>query len=116
MRRGLEDDSRTMRLAATLVVLAASVMLVGLAWLQVLSHERGAPGPTRSVVSLHKTQADDRTWERVAVTLQPDPLSLPPPTVEQTAAALGEPDLADWMLQGLESGGMKVRRERTEQR
>jgi hypothetical protein len=116
-RRADDDDSRTMRLAATLVVMATSVMLVGLVWLGVLARESPSRSPVHPVISRSKP-ADDRAWERVAMTLAPDPLSLPPPSGQQTAAALGEPDLADWMLQGLQGGlqgGSRPRGERTEQ-
>jgi len=111
--RRADDDSRTMRLAATLVVMAASVMLVGLAWLRALARE--APSQLKVHTVSFTPKPDDRAWERVAMTLVPDPLSLPPPpSGEQTAAALSEPDLADWMLQGLQ-GEARLRGERTEQ-
>jgi anti-sigma factor RsiW len=120
VRPAAEDDPGTMRVATTLLVLAASVMMVGLVWLRVLTRESSspAPAPAPTMVSLPRSAPGDRAWERVAMTLQPDPLSLPPSAGGQTAtaAALEPPDLADWMLQGLVSGPNLRRGERTQQR
>jgi anti-sigma factor RsiW len=100
-----EDDSRTMRLAATMAVLAASVMLIGLAWLRVLT-----PAPQTPVRTISSSPPpSDRAWERVAMTLQPDPLSLPA-TGDQTAGLM-----ADWMLVNL-NPRIHTGQQRTEQR
>jgi anti-sigma factor RsiW len=96
--RAAGEEARSMRLVATLSVLAASVLMVGLAWLRVLAPVGPTPPGGGAVVSTSPS-SDDRAWERVATTLQPDPLSLPPEG-PRTAEAL-QPDLADWMLEGL---------------
>jgi anti-sigma factor RsiW len=86
------DDGRTLRTAQTLAVMAASVLIVGLAWLRVLAPTSVTPaGPTVAATPAHP-------WEYVAMTLLPDPGALPP-----TGDAVAEADeaFADWMLQGL---------------
>ena len=92
------DDGRTMRTAQTLAVMAASVLIVGLAWLRVL-------GPTPSTpVGATVGATPSQPWEYVAMTLLPDPGALPP-----TGDAVAEADeaFANWMLDGLGGGSVE---------
>jgi anti-sigma factor RsiW len=86
------DDGRTLRTAQTLAVMAASILIVGLAWLRVLS-----PPPT-SQPRPPVVAAGTQPWELVAMTLTPDPGTLPP---SGDAVAEADQAFADWMLSGL---------------
>lgn len=68
------DDSRFMRFAMTLGVIAASVLLVGVAWLKVLPASSGAVKPVGPVVV---SPREMQPWEQTAITLRPDPSTLP---------------------------------------
>jgi anti-sigma factor RsiW len=94
------DDGRTRRMAQSLAVMAASILIVGLAWLRVL-----APAPPTSVTPPAVAARDAEPWEKVAVTLRADPDALPP-TGENVAQS--DVDFAEMMLQGL--GGQKAER------
>jgi anti-sigma factor RsiW len=87
------DDGRVIRLSAAISVVAASIVLVGFAWLRVLPTTAAPMRPTLAVSS------PLQHWERMAVTLRDEPRALPTerPEFDQYAAA----DLADWMLRGL---------------
>jgi hypothetical protein len=87
------DDGRTMRTAQTLAVIAASVLILGLAWLRVLS-----PTPVTPAARPPAVVSNPQPWEYVAMTLAPDPGTLPP-----TGDAIAEADdeFAAWMLSGL---------------
>lgn len=95
--RAAADDAGAMRLVATIGVLAASVLIVGLAWLSRLS----SGTETRMATKWSATQP----WEDVAVTLRPDPGALPrrfAPDQQFAGGTAGyDANLADWMLSGL---------------
>src|SRR5687768_1868129 len=79
------EDASFVRTAATLGVIAASILIVGLAWLRVLSSAStptvvvsvppAPPAPPAPTAPL-PWSSPERAWERVAVTLRPDPLTL----------------------------------------
>lgn len=98
------DDARFMRTAATLAVIAASVLLVSLAWLRVLTPAPTAPGAgPAGAVAASNWSSREQAWEHVAVTLRPDPLTLPiTPDPDRQLAEGYDAALADWMLQGLQ--------------
>jgi anti-sigma factor RsiW len=87
------DDARLMRFVATVGVLAASILLVGLLWLRMLA----APQPPTQGDLVSAPHLEP--WEQTAVTLRPDPTLLP--TDPSQTQRMAENDLADWMLQGL---------------
>ena len=87
------DDGRTMRMAQSLAVMAASILIVGLAWLRVLS-----PTPTNVPTPPTVAARDAEPWEKVAVTLRPDPDALPP-TGDNVAQS--DAEFVDMMLEGL---------------
>src|SRR5205085_1887176 len=94
------EDAGARRLISTIGVLAASGLIVGLAWLNRLSNEAARP-VAGNWVARH-------AWEDVAVTLRPDPGTLPRKFApDQQFAAGYDVQLADWMLNGL---GQKVDR------
>jgi anti-sigma factor RsiW len=68
------DDSRFMRFAMTLGVIAASILLIGVAWLKVLPASSGGVTPAGPVVGSPMSM---QPWERSAITLRPDPSTLP---------------------------------------
>jgi anti-sigma factor RsiW len=72
------DDSRFVRFAQTLGVIAASILLIGVAWLKALpaSSSNSAVKPVGPVVVSPMTL---QPWERSAITLRPDPSSMPLP-------------------------------------
>jgi len=92
------DDARVIRTGATLAVIAASVLIVGMAWLRLLtSASTGRVGTSAS-----STTAPERAWESVAVTLRPDPLLIPS-GAQATEGLTANADLADWMLDELKT-------------
>src|SRR5439155_10326392 len=96
------EDAKFMRTAASLAVMAASVMIVGLAWLKVMA---AGPVPTRprhTIASSSSWSSPDRAWEHVATTLRPDPLTLPLGGGDEAQQFAYDSDIADWMLEGLE--------------
>jgi anti-sigma factor RsiW len=97
------DDARTLRTAATLAVIAASVLIVGTAWLRTLPTAAPAPVARGGGVAAGSWSSRERAWEHVAVTLRPDPLTIPQPIdPTQYFAHAYEPSIADWMLDGLQ--------------
>jgi len=72
------DDLRFVRFAQTLGVIAASILLIGVAWLKALpaSSSSNAVKPVGPVVVSPMTL---QPWERSAITLRPDPSSMPTP-------------------------------------
>jgi anti-sigma factor RsiW len=84
------DDPSVWRLGLMMAAMAASVLIVAGAWLMELPGAGGSklPGPVA---------AAPEPWERVAMTLQVDPLASPAPESIQVADA----DVARWMLDGL---------------
>jgi hypothetical protein len=96
------EDARFTRTAATIAVIAASVLIIGLAWLRVLAPQPSAPQPPGLPLA-GTWSSREQAWERVATTLRPDPLTLParpdPGGVTQNDGF--DADVADWMLSGL---------------
>ena len=79
------------RLGGTLGLVAASILIVGLAWLQAM--------PVRTQ-SAPQTTASTPSWERVAMTLRAGPLPAGAANPEVRLAESDSPDaqLADYML------------------
>jgi anti-sigma factor RsiW len=98
------EDARMTRTLAALGVLAASVLIVAAAWLRALPPP---PHPTSTAQRpgggiVATWPAKQEAWEEVAVTLRPDPASLPRRfDPAQQFAGVYDADLADWMLEGL---------------
>ena len=94
----VEDDPplSILRIAAVLTALAASVLVIGSAWLW---EAPGAAAGSRQIVyHPHPTLV----WERVAMTLEPDPLPRTAWDVgERTRLAGADARLTDWMLGNL---------------
>lgn len=78
-------EQRIWRIGGTIGLIAASVMIIGMAWLKALPAPSGAAGATVAVQSA-KPQA---AWEKTAVTLRAEPLYS---------------NDADWMLEQLAMG------------
>jgi anti-sigma factor RsiW len=113
-----KEDARLLRTGATLAVIAASTIIVGLAWLRVLSSTSAPPAAPAGAPTFARSGAGAgagsgassswssprRAWEHVAITLRPDPFSLPAEGIGDEAlqyAGAYESDLADWMIEGL---------------
>ena len=89
-------DRPVWRLFSAISAVAASLIIVSCAWLAEMPRTSN-DGATATVV------APAESWERIAVTLQPDPIDHSTGTPEQMAEAT----LAGWMLKevsGQESG------------
>lgn len=80
-RRELQDlhqaieaaaDRPIWRIGGSLGLIAASILVIGLAWLNVLPARGGNPASAQSNARLAGASLQD--WERVAVTLRADPL------------------------------------------
>lgn len=84
------ETGRIFRLAATLAVVAASVLIVSCAWLMELP-------ATSNPIAHPQTLRRPEPWEQVATTLRPDPFSF----VQDDPIRLADAALADWMLVGL---------------
>jgi anti-sigma factor RsiW len=100
------DDARFVRTAASIAVIAASVLIVGLAWLRVLAPQPAtAPAPPTGAGLAGTWSSREQAWEHVATTLRPDPLTLPArPDRTGVAANYGyDAGVAEWMLSGLNS-------------
>jgi len=85
-----------MRIAGVLSGVAASVLVIGSAWLL----DSPTPiAPAAQIVIVPSMQGQER-WENVAVNLRLDPLPITgwePPSRE----ALAEARIADWVIQNL---------------
>ena len=92
LHRAIDDasDEGVWRLGVSLALVAASVVIIGLAWLREMP--RPAPPQPRAVATV--AQPD---WERVAMTLHTDTL----PEQATDATQLADARMADWMLEGL---------------
>ena len=108
------DGDRTIwRIGGSIGVIAASVLVIGLTWLNALPGQpagggRGgaqATGPAPAPVATAPLQ----DWERVAMTLRPDPLAAPDGPIQMPYAYAGgrmgaaryDSGLADSMVEGL---------------
>jgi len=89
------DDSAgsVLRIGGTLTALAASVLIVGAAWLME-SPAKPPPGPRVVII-------DSAPWERVATTLRVDPLPVDVPGGVGHEPAYADADLANWILRNL---------------
>ena len=88
------DDYRIWRIGGSLALVAASILIIGMAWLNALS------SPTRD--SAHPPLAVSpaaESWERTAVTLR-----VYPPLPSNGAIQPHDDQLADYMLEGLALG------------
>jgi anti-sigma factor RsiW len=87
-----------LRIAAVLTALAASVLVIGSAWLW----EAPGAGARPHVVVYHPQPS--AAWERVALTLEPDRLPRTAWEVgDRTRLADADARLADWMLDNLDA-------------
>ena len=87
LHRGVEesgDEQKIWRIGGTIGLIAASVMIVGMAWLKALPAPSARPGSGNIAV-----QTKPQPWEKTAITLRADP-------VYSTDA--------DWMLEQLAMG------------
>lgn len=82
-----------LRIASVLTGLAASVLIIGTAWLRQMPNG----SPNHSIV---RAPTVAPAWERVAMTLQTDPLPFQP-WQARAGPALADARLADWMLEDL---------------
>jgi anti-sigma factor RsiW len=94
-RSRFQVDRSFWRTAALLSGLAASVLIVASAWLM----ETPAPRQTAKL----EPAVVQPAWERVAMTLQADPLPYagPQATPDQSALADADANMTDWMLENL---------------
>ena len=88
------DGPSVLRIATVLTGLAASVLIIGAAWL------REMPSGSRANPTIVRAPAVAPAWERVAMTLQTDPLPFQP-WQARAGPALADARLADWMLEDL---------------
>ena len=102
------DGDRTIwRIGGSIGVVAASILVIGLTWLNALpGRQTGggvqATGPAAGPIATAPLQ----DWERVAMTLRPDPLAAPDgpiqlPYASAAGAARYDAGLADYMVDGL---------------
>lgn len=78
------EEPRLLRIGGTIGVLAASVLIVGMAWLKALPTSSPATPDGQIIAS-----APSESWERMAMTLRPEPILS---------------NDADWMLEQLALG------------
>jgi len=90
------DDFRIWRIGGSLGLVAASILIIGMAWLNALPSPTHSGGQTPLAVS--PTPASE-SWERTAVTLR-----VYPPLPSSDAIQLHDDQLADYMLEGLALG------------
>ena len=91
---GGDADRTVWRIGGTLGLVAASMLIIGLAWLKAMPASRPA-GPT-SVVTAPAT-----SWERMAMTLRPGPLDALPRASEPQEIQLA---LTEWHMEALGAG------------
>ena len=97
-------DEKVWRIGGTLGLIAASVLVVGVAWLKQLPSAPSGQQAGTAIASAPR--APLQPWERAAVTLRPDPswyLVDQPGGVQLDDVRLAEANvqLADWMIAGL---------------
>ena len=87
------DDYRVWRIGGTLGLIAASILIIGMAWLNALA----APGQNTTGGPTVAQTSSPQSWERTAVTLR-----VYPPLPSNDAAIQPHDDQAiDFMLEGL---------------
>jgi anti-sigma factor RsiW len=88
------DDYRIWRVGGSLGLVAASILIIGMAWLNALSSPARNSAQTPLAVS-----PSSQSWERTAVTLR-----VYPPLPSNDAIQPHDDQLADYMLEGLAMG------------
>jgi anti-sigma factor RsiW len=91
------DDYRIWRIGGSLGLVAASILVIGMAWLNALP----APGRTSGTQPppLAVSPTASQSWERTAVTLR-----VYPPLPAEDSIQPHDAQLADYMLEGLALG------------
>jgi anti-sigma factor RsiW len=89
------DDYRIWRIGGSLALVAASILIIGMAWLNALS----SPARNISQTAVVSTPSSSQSWERTAVTLR-----VYPPMPSNDAIQPHDDQLADYMLEGLAMG------------
>jgi anti-sigma factor RsiW len=94
------DDFRVWRVGASLGLVAASILVIGMAWLNALPSRTAAPIGGGGAVATTATTPASQSWERTAVTLRVYP---PLPAADHSIQSY-DAQLADYMLEGLALG------------
>jgi anti-sigma factor RsiW len=92
------DDYRIWRIGGSLGLVAASIFVIGMAWLNALP-SRVAPPTGGTGVATTTTPAASQSWERTAVTLR-----VYPPLPAEDSIQPHDAQIADYMLEGLALG------------
>ena len=95
------DDYRVWRIGGSLGLVAASILIIGMAWLNALPSRTTTP--TGAVARTTTPSPASQSWERTAVTLRVYP---PLPAADHSIQP-HDAQLADYMLEGLALGGDK---------
>ena len=93
------DDYRIWRIGGSLGLVAASILIIGMAWLNVLPSRTVTPTGGGTVATTATTPSS-QSWERTAVTLRVYP---PLPAADHSIQS-HDAQLADYMLEGLALG------------
>jgi anti-sigma factor RsiW len=88
-----DDDRQVWRIGGTMGLIAASVLIVGVAWLRVIPVATTQPGGSGQPVA-----SAPAPWERMALTLRPGPLDVVPEKSDPQTIQLA---VSDWHVQGL---------------
>jgi anti-sigma factor RsiW len=88
------DDYRIWRIGGSLALVAASILIIGMAWLNAMPSPERSGNPTQVA-----TTPAAQSWERTAVTLR-----VYPPLPSNGAIQPHDDQLADYMLEGLALG------------
>ena len=92
------DDYRVWRLGGSLGLVAASILIICMAWLNALPARTATPTGGGTVATTATTPS--QSWERTAVTLR----VYPPLPAADHSIQLHDAQLADYMLEGLALG------------
>ncbi|MEA2736197.1 MAG: putative zinc-finger [Humisphaera sp.] len=91
------DDYRIWRIGGSLALIAASILIIGMAWLNAM------PTPSRnagqSPLAVSPSPSPSQSWERTAVTLR-----VYPPLPTSAAIQPHDDQVIDYMLEGLAMG------------
>ena len=96
------DDYRIWRIGGSLGLVAASILVIGMAWLNALPSRTMTPtggGTNVATTTTTTTQPAFQAWERTAVTLR-----VYPPLPAHDSIGPHDAQLADYMLEGLALG------------
>jgi len=91
------DDYRIWRIGGSLALVAASILIIGMAWLNAMPSRSGSGTGGQSPVAVSPSSPE--SWERTAVTLR-----VYPPLPSNAAIQPHDDQLADYMLEGLALG------------